>query len=71
MEDHIVVAHGFQKTEKIICGKEGKNVVTYGRLPSPASSLPTAVLWDPINFDLGPAHKYFLKNYFFTYFGET
>ena len=35
MEDRIVVAHGCRKTERLICGIEGENVVAYGRLPSP------------------------------------
>ena len=32
----IVVAHGWWKTKKLICGIEGGNVVANGRLPSPA-----------------------------------
>ena len=32
----MVVAYGCRKTKKLICGMEGKHVVTYGRLPSPA-----------------------------------
>ena len=35
MEDRTVVAHGCQKTKKIICGMEGENGVAYGLLPSP------------------------------------
>jgi len=38
MEDRTVVAHGCRKTKKLICGMKGKNVVAYGRLPSPRSS---------------------------------
>ena len=36
MEDRTIVAHGCRKTKKMICGIEGKNVVAYGCLPSPA-----------------------------------
>ena len=39
MEDRTVVANGYWKTKKLICGMEGKNVVTYGRLPSLLSKL--------------------------------
>ena len=36
MEDRTIVAHGCRKTKNMICGIEGKNVVAYGCLPSPA-----------------------------------
>ena len=38
-EEDIVVAHGFRKRKKLICGPEEKIVVAHGRLPSPARFL--------------------------------
>ena len=35
MKGRTVVAHGYQKTKKLVCGMEGENVVAYGRLPPP------------------------------------
>jgi len=35
----LVLAHGCWKTQNIICGMEGENVVAYGRLPFPRSAL--------------------------------
>ena len=39
-EEEIVVAHGFLKRKKLICGAEGEIVVAHGRLPSPARQIP-------------------------------
>jgi len=39
-EEEIVVAHGFRKRKKLICGTEGEIVVAHGRLPSPARQIP-------------------------------
>ena len=41
MEDRLVVAHNCRKTNKIICGMEGENVVAYGRLPFLARPTPS------------------------------
>ena len=41
-KDRTVVAYGCRKRKKLICGLEGKNVVAFGRLPSPAL---TTGLW--------------------------
>jgi len=40
MEDWIIVAHGCQYTQKLICGLEGEKVVILGYLPSPALTAP-------------------------------
>jgi len=31
-----IVAYGFRKTKKLMCGVEGENIVGYGRLHSPS-----------------------------------
>ena len=34
MEDRTVLSHGCRKTNKLICGMEGENVMAYGLLPA-------------------------------------
>ena len=48
MEDRTIVAHGYRKTKKIICGMEGENVVAYSPPLLPPVQCRVSVAEQPI-----------------------